>query len=140
MLEMKVKTLFFDRAKIARAVDLAKRESLAKAGGFVRTTAKRSIRNRKGTSLPGKPPHSHVGLLRRFIYFAYDPDSESVVVGPVKITRPTNAPHALEFGGTTVVKRKHRKRKVRIKARPFMGPALQKQRAQLPRVWANSVR
>lgn len=32
-------------------------------------------------SLPGTPPHTHTGVMRRDIVFAYDPTSESVVVG-----------------------------------------------------------
>jgi hypothetical protein len=35
----------------------------------------------KTPSLPGTPPHTHKGVLRRDIVFAYDPIAESVVVG-----------------------------------------------------------
>ncbi|NUQ49920.1 MAG: hypothetical protein HUU27_08385 [Phycisphaerae bacterium] len=144
MIDMRIKLLFFDRQTVVRAVDKAKRVALSKAGAFIRTRAKHSIRTRKGSAPPGKPPHSHTGLLKRFIFFGYDPGTESVVVGPARINRTTDAPHTLEFGGTTAIesgrKGKFRKRKVRIAPRPFMGPALEKERPNLPKTWANSVR
>jgi len=144
MIEMRIKSLFFDRQKVVRAVDKAKRAVLSKAGAFIRTAARTSIRKRKGSAPPGSPPHSHVGLLRRFILFGYDRTSDSVVVGPVKLNKPTEAPRVLEHGGTTTVTKfsrgRRRKRRVRIKARPFMGRALEKERPKLPKLWAGSVR
>ncbi len=141
---MRIKHLFFDRQTVVRAVDKAKRLALSKAGAFIRITARHSIRTRKGSAPPGTPPHSHTGLLKRFIFFGYDPTTESVVVGPARINRTTDAPHTLEFGGTTAVERRRkgkvRARKVRIAPRPFMGPALEKERPNLPKTWANSVR
>ncbi|MEP0848620.1 MAG: hypothetical protein HRF50_17580 [Phycisphaerae bacterium] len=143
VIDMRIKNLFFDRPKVQRAVDKAKRQALSRAGAFIRTTAKHSIRKRKGSSPPGKPPHSHTGLLRRFIFFGYDPATDSVVVGPVGFKR-SSAPNVLEFGGVTTVVRRRRgkvvKRKVRIAKRAYMGPALEKERPKLPKVWANSVR
>lgn len=144
MIEMRIKQLFFDRQTVMRAVDKAKRAVLSKAGAFIRLTARRSLHTRAGSAPPGQPPHSHTGLLKRFIFFGYDPSTESVVVGPARINRTTDAPHTLEFGGTTTVERgrkgKIRKRKVRVAPRPFMGPALEKERPNLPKTWANSVR
>ncbi len=141
---MRIKLLFFDRQTVVRAVDKAKRLALSKAGAFIRTTVRHSIRTRKGSAPPGTPPHSHTGLLKRFIFFGYDPTTESVVVGPARINRTTGAPHTLEFGGTTTVERRRkgkvRARKVRIAPRAFMGPALEKERPNLPKTWANSVR
>ncbi|MCL4743749.1 MAG: hypothetical protein KJZ54_16250, partial [Phycisphaerales bacterium] len=72
MLDLRIKQMFFDRPKVRRAVDAARRKVLSKAGAFIRQTARTSIRKRKGSSKPGNPPHSHVGLLRRFILFGYD--------------------------------------------------------------------
>jgi hypothetical protein len=50
----------------------------------------------------------------------------------------------LEFGGrTTVVRRRagmRTKQAVRIAARPYMRPALEKEASNLPKVWRNSVR
>jgi len=164
MIDLRIKRLFFDRQKVVRAVDKAKRAVLSKAGAFIRTAARTSIRRRKGSAPPGSPPHSHVGLLRNFILFGYDRASDSVVVGPAKLNKSasgeirrgeqTEAPRVLEHGGTTTVTKfargrsasgeirrgELRKRRVRIKARPYMGPALEKERPKLPKRWAGSVR
>ncbi len=143
MITFDIKNLFFDRGTVMRAVDKAKRAVLSKGGAFIRTTAKHSIRTRKGSAPPGKPPHSHKGTLRRLIFFGYDRDSDSVVVGPVGF-RSSTAPNVLEFGGTTKVKTRRRGRLVtkraRVETRPYMGPALAKERPKLPRMWAGSIR
>ncbi|MCL4198983.1 MAG: hypothetical protein KJZ69_15955 [Phycisphaerales bacterium] len=143
MLDLRIKQMFFDRPKVKRAVDAARRKVLSKAGAFIRQTARTSIRKRKGSSKPGSPPHSHVGLLRRFILFGYDRQSDSVVVGPVGFKAST-APRVLESGGTTTVTRRRRgkrtERRVRIAARPYMTPALEKERPKLPELWRNSVK
>lgn len=143
MITMRIKDVFFDRAAVTRSVDAAKRRVLAKAGAFIRTAARTSIRKRKGSAPPGKPPHSHEGSLRRLILFGYDCTNDSVVVGPVGFKNSV-APRALEHGGTTVVLSRRRgrlqTRKVRIAARPYMAPALERERPKLPLLWRNSVR
>lgn len=143
MFSMKVKGLFFDAPKVLRAVDKAKRKVLSRAGAFIRRTARQSIRKRKATSLPGKPPSSHEGSLKRGIFFSYDPQNDSVIIGPVGFAG-SEAPAVLEGGGTVTVTQRRRgqrvKRRVRIKPRPYMGPALAKERPNLPKRWANSVR
>lgn len=144
MLDMKIKQLFFDTAKVKRAVDSARRRVLSKAGAFIRRRAKSSIRKRKATSAPGQPPSSHTGILKRFIYFGYEPSTDSVVIGPVRLQKLGDAPSALEHGGKTVVRRrkgrKFVKKKTKIKSRPFMEPALVAERKNLPELWRNSVR
>lgn len=143
MVDLRIKSLFFDRPKVQRAVDKAKRQALSRAGAFIRQTAKQSMRRRKGSAPPGKPPHVHEGSLRRLIFFGYDKGTDSVVVGPMGFIR-SDAPHVLEFGGKTTVARRRRgkreRRRVRIVRRPYMGPALEKERSKLPKLWANSVR
>ncbi len=144
MITMRIKDLFFDGHTVMRAVDKAKRAVLSKAGAFIRTTARHSMRRRKGAAPPGQPPHSHTGLLKRFLFFAYEPASESVVIGPAKLNKPTEAPRVLEHGGKTLFERRRRgkvvRRRVTIESRPFMGPALEKERPKLPKRWAGSVR
>jgi len=144
LIDLRIRNLFVDREKVIRAVDKAKRAVLSKAGAFIRTVARTSIRKRKGSAPPGSPPHSHVGMLRNFILFGYDRASDSVVVGPAKLNKPTEAPRVLEHGGVTTATRfargKLRKRRMRVAARPFMGPALEKERPRLPKLWAGSVR
>ena len=148
MIDMRIKAMFFDRPKVTRAVDRAKRRVLSKAGAFIRQRARTSIRKRKRTSRPGEPPSSHAGHLRRLLLFGYDRQRESVVVGPVGFRRST-APRVLEVGGRTTVEsrrgslrggRRKKKRTVRIAARPYMAPAMEKERSNLPKVWRNSIR
>lgn len=144
MIDMRIKGVFFDTRAVRRAVDPAKRRALSRGGAFIRQAAKTSIRKRKGTSKPGQPPHSHVGDLRRLILFGYDRRTESVVVGPVGFAR-SEAPNVLEFGGRTVVTRRRRsgkvdRRRVRISSRPYMAPALERERPNLPKPFANSIR
>jgi hypothetical protein len=143
MIEMRIKSVFFDRPKVIKAVDRAKRQALSKGGAFIRQAAKTGIRPRKGTSKPGSPPFSHEGSLRRLILFAYDERTDSVVVGPVGFRKST-APNVLEFGGTTTIFRRRGGRfvreQVRIAARSYMAPALERERPKLPALWRNSVR
>jgi len=146
VINMRIKDMFFDRHVVMAAVDNAKRKVLSKAGAFIRTAAKTSIRKRKGSAPPGAPPHSHEGSLRRLILFGYDKPNDSVVVGPVGF-RKSEAPSVLEYGGETVVLRrvggrggKLTSQKVKIAPRPYMAPALEKERPKLPLLWRNSVR
>jgi len=130
--------MFFDRAKIKKKSDTATRKYLSKFGAFVRQTSRRSIRSGKGTSKPGKPPYSHTGLLKKFIYFSYDPHRASVVIGPVVVSgKSGKALQALESGGTV---RLPDGRNVEIKPRPFMGPAFVKEQEKLTSLWANSLK
>ena len=140
MIEMRMKMLFFDAPAVRRAVDRATRRQLSGAGAFIRERAMTSIRKRKRISRPGRPPHSHAGHLRRLIFFAYDPGSESMVIGPVRF-KTGEAPNLLEFGGRAVREaRSGRRRRVRYRRRPFMGPALAAELPELPNRWRNSVR
>ncbi|MCC5786883.1 MAG: hypothetical protein JJU33_09300 [Phycisphaerales bacterium] len=147
MIDLQIKAMFFDRPRVQRAVSHANRRALSRAGAFVRTRARTSMRKRRGTSRPGQPPHAHEGSLRRMILFGYEPTRESVVVGPVGF-RSSTAPNVLEFGGRTTVVRRRRsarrgqrviKTRVRIAPRPYMAPALEKERPKLPALWRDSV-
>jgi len=147
MLRIKTVSLdmFFDTERVKRAADTATRTVLSKAGAFIRTAAKSSIRKRKAISAPGQPPSSHTGLLKRFIFFGYDADRKTVVVGPMRLNQKIGAaPEALEHGGPSTVvsglRNRRRKRRIRIQARPFMGPAMAKEAPKFPGLWANSVR
>jgi len=128
-------SMFFGKAPVRRAVGRAKRRVLSRAGAFVRRRAKSSIRRRKRVSRPGRPPSSHAGHLRRLILFGYDRAAESVVIGPLKFKRG-EAPPLLEFGGTA----RREGRRMRFRPRPFMGPALEKEAPNFPRLWKDSVR
>lgn len=111
---IKVTKLFFDSPAVLRAVDRARRQVLSKQGAFLRTRARSLIRPRKTASAPGKPPHSHTGILRRFLYFAFDPAPRSVVVGPARTNqvffgsdgKPVTGtvPNVLEYGGQIAIR------------------------------------
>jgi hypothetical protein len=131
---------FFDREKVKRSVDAGTRRVFSKFGAFVRQRAKTSIRKRKGTSPPGQPPYSHVDLLRKFIFFAYDPSRQSVVIGPTLLKEGSEAPRLLEHGGQTVRATKQGARRLRHRPRPYMGPAFEQEKKQLPALWRDSVR
>ena len=136
------KSMFFDRKKVIDATDRTSRRVLSRFGSFVRQRARTSIRPRKGTSAPGNPPHSHVGLLRRFIYFGYDRKKRSVEIGPTTLAASNGeAPALLEHGGTARIRdtRTGRRRTARFRGRPYMGPALEAEQPKLPPMWRDSV-
>src|SRR5438094_633994 len=111
MFDLKIndlKSRFFDRPRVHKAMDKAARAALSKFGSFVRTRAKSSIRRRKRISAAGQPPSSHTGLLKDFIFFAYEPDAKTVVIGPARLNRTTGAPRLLEEGGTASIFEKGR--------------------------------
>lgn len=135
------KEMFFDRQAVIRAADRGTRRALSRFGAFVRTSARHSIRKRKAVSEPGQPPSSHVGLLRKLIYFGYDAARRSVVIGPTPLHGTAEVPPLLEYGGKA---RRPDRRGGRVTAvyrpRPFMGPAFERERAKLPAIWADSIR
>lgn len=153
-LQMKAaKINFFDR-KIAAAADRRKKGVLSRAGALVRGIARRSIRYRKNKNIhspPGTPPYSHTGKGEfgiKTILFAYQPSTETVIVGPVGRTSRYSVPEALEFGGVSLARtNRHQRRKtgkkfqkVMIRKRPFMRPALQAFKDDYPRLWKDVVR
>lgn len=159
------KKFFFDRGAVIAAVGKARATVMGKAGAFIRRTAQFSIRPRKRPSKPGQPPTNQTGLLRQHIYFQYDPETRSVVVGPAKApskkmsNRPI--PSILEFGGDVQVleqqlsgglwvrggdprfkhgaSRPTRTRTATIAPRPFMRPALEKNRDKIAKFWQNAL-
>ncbi|MGH7143116.1 MAG: hypothetical protein ACREJ2_03160 [Planctomycetota bacterium] len=106
-------------------------KNLGQAGAVIRKLARNSIRIAKNPSTPGTPPHSRTGNLKRAILFAIDRNKQSVVIGPdADVVGTSGAAH--EFGGAY--------KRERYDKRPFMGPALEKVKDQLPKFWANSVK
>lgn len=144
-LTIQVKKAFFDREAVIKRVDRARRSSLSRVGGFTRTTAKRSIRKRKRSSLAGQPPSSHSGELKGGIFFSFDQRTDSVVVGPVPFSG-SNVPEVLERGGRPRVRvtkpggRISPKRITYVKPRPYMVPALTKTSARIPDAFAAAMR
>lgn len=159
---------FFDRPAVQNAVDKAIRKALSRAGAFVRTRARSSLRRRKKASQPGSPPSVHsrdVYATLKNVLFSYDAAKKSVVVGmPLLNGRPrsgTTVPELHEEGGTAGVvevqlsggkwvaksygkrwgeNRPHRTRQARYPQRPTMGPALKAEQARIAEQLRNSVR
>lgn len=154
---------FFDRAGVQKQMDAGTRRALSKAGAFVRRRARSSIRKRRRISEPGKPPSAHGPPPNlRTIYFVYEAQTKSVVVGPVKLNASTGGlsagtvPATLELGGSATIEEVsrnngrtwfrrtsrrrrpgeiYRRRKLRYKPRPFMGPAVDKERDKAPEMF-----
>lgn len=132
------KSMFFDRVKIKKSVDVRTRKVLSKFGAYVRRTSRQSIKKRKDTSVPGRPPFSHTGILKKFIFFGYDTTKRSVVIGPIIAPgKPGKAPATLEHGGKVSLPLGN---KADMAARPFMKPAFQREIKTLPSTWANTIK
>ena len=142
MIGFDIKRMFFDRQAVISKVDAATRRVLSRFGAFVRRSAKSSIRKRKKAAPPGQPPSSHTGLLKKFIFFGYDAARQSVVIGPTRLNQKGRgeAPPLLEYGGKATLVRRGKKKYVTYQARPYMGPAFEKEKPQLPAMWRGSVR
>lgn len=107
---MQMKHFFFDRQTVIDRMGRASRKALSKAGAFIRTRARSSLRRRKKPSPPGSPPSVHsrdsVATLKN-ILFAFGPHEQSLIVGPVKLNQreqdwitmgATTVPQIHEFG------------------------------------------
>lgn len=108
------KGFFFDKPAVRDAMDRATVRVFSRFGATVRLTARRSIRKigKKGeASKPGQPPKSRTGLLREHIYYAYDKQSRSVVIGAALLNRSTWAQRNLESGAT--IRKKNPRRRTR---------------------------
>jgi hypothetical protein len=124
------KKTFFDRSAVDKALDRALRRTLSRFGAFVRQRSKSSIRTRKATSQPGSPPTNRTGLLKKMIFFGYEPTAQTVVIGPAAFKANPTAPAALEHGGVSVVRTRKGQRTARYAPRPYMKPAYD---AELPK-------
>jgi hypothetical protein len=159
MFTAQMKSWFFDTQRVIRAVEKGRIRALSKVGAFVRTRMKSIIRKRKKISQPGSPPSSHIGLLKKLIFFAYDPGPASVVIGPALTTqtsidaagRPIQGaiPGVLERGGQIRVRepgwwrrgggRAAPMRVVTVAARPYAGPALAAEQRKIPEAFRDCV-
>ena len=117
--------------RVAAAARRGQITSLAHAGGAIRLAAVRSIRKWQGAAPPGTPPHTHTRRLPRSIKYAVEKRRQAAVIGP-DVESLGTAGKAHEHGG--------RFRGRRYPKRPIMGPALEKTKDRLPKLWAGSVR
>ena len=115
-----VRKTFFDTKAVKDKVAPAVRRALSRFGAFVRTRSRSSIKRKPFGKVapPGKPPYAHGDDLKR-ILFGYDEARKSVVIGPVLFGAQSGAPRRLEEGGATTRGGKP----VRVRPRPYMGPA-----------------
>lgn len=138
----KAKTFFFDRERVLKDAGLKTVRALSRFGAFVRQRARSSMRpggKRGKTSPPGVPPRTHVGHLKRLLFFSWDPATRSVVIGPIKF-RQGVVPSLLEFGGTVKGKRRGVMVRMRYRGNPYMRPALDKELPNMPKAWATALR
>lgn len=136
---------FFDRQAVLQYVDQKTRRVLSRFGAYVRQraitsmvghtirkiTKKTKFSNVAGVSAPGRPPSVHEGGLVRYLYFAFDREQKSVVIGPA-LYKPREyvVPKVLEEGGRVSARTRDGKITVmKYRPRPFMLPAFQ---AELP--------
>jgi hypothetical protein len=120
---------FFDRESVLKAMDRKTRKCLSRIGGYLRKVAIRSLPFDDRISLAGHAPRSHLGLLRKMLFYSYDAQAKSVVVGPLLFRNKLQTPGAqlLEQGGDVEAKTKDGKTTIlHYRPRPFMQPALQR--------------
>jgi len=120
---------FFDAAAVLKAVSKAERKAFSKFGAFVRQRWRTSLRYKKDPSPPGGPPTVHrkvprqkvnkktghtstqmVSPEREFIFFAYDAEAHSVVIGPAKLNmkpprglQGQTVLEVIEYGGAETI-------------------------------------
>ena len=117
--------------KVKAKVQQGNFKSLGHAAASIRLIARRSIRQRQTAAMPGTPPNTRRGQLKRSISYALDKERGVALIGPdFEVVGPAGKAH--EFGGKF--------RRERYPKRPFMGPALEKVKNRLPSMWAGSIR
>lgn len=142
------KAFFFDKKAVTDALDPGVRRALSKLGAFTRQRARSSLRYSKKTAAPGQPPSVHrttkysrvsrskktgqekrqpASPLRELIFFAYDPQTKSVVTGPVLGGSESGAPERLEYGRG-------------VSPHPFMAPAGAAALGELPAEFRDLIR
>jgi hypothetical protein len=76
MISAQATKMFFDRKAVIDAAGRPQAANLSKAGAFVRTAARSSLRRRKAVSAAGSPPSVHSRdsfRTLKTILFAWDP-------------------------------------------------------------------
>lgn len=135
------KSMFMDRKAVQSAADRATLRVFSRFGAYVRTRSRQSIRKRKRSSRAGEPPSSHTGILKRFIFFVYDRQKRSVIIGPARLAgKIGSSPEALEYGGKSQAVRLGKRRSIFIDERPYMHPAFEAEKPKLPSMWRDSIK
>ena len=128
---MTIHRIEFDREGLLARVARASKEVLNRMGAYVRTAARRKVKTSERPSVPGAPPHTRHGALRRGILFGLERGGTSVVIGPSEKFVGTSA-SAHEFGGAY--------KKERYPKRPLMGPSLKESAPHLTKMWRDAVK
>lgn len=152
---------FFDSKAVLRAIGRARAKALNDFGRLVRKAAQASLKYAPGPAPAGSPPHAHksrkitkkskskgtvrtrsVSFLREFLYYKFDKSTKSVVTGPERLnsTVDPDALPALEYGGPSTAKRDGKIVDIQVRPHPFMGPAFEATKPELPRLWKDSVK
>lgn len=145
-LTMKVVDLFVDRPAVRQAVEKARKKNLIRWGALTRKIARNSLRRRKKSAQPGNPPHTHSPAPNlKTIYYAFDTQTKTVVVGPVLLGSNAGSPlpEKIQKGGVVIqrvgTRRKPKLRRTRMRAFPFMGPAMEKSADTAPDLFRDSI-
>ncbi len=128
---------------VVDATDRAELLVLRRQGFVVRSAALKQLKpggKKNIVSKPGESPRGHLGLLKRHMRYEVDTAKKHVDIGPERLQKPGLAPATLEHGGQVELVTKRRKKRVTIKPRPFMGPALAKSQSLLTGIWRDSIR
>lgn len=121
------KSVFHGR-KVRKASDDAAYRNFGHAAASISKAVKASIIRQRGPSLPGQPPATRKGLLRRAVRFFAD--KQGAVIGPMKtIAGTVGAAH--EFGGAY--------KGEDFDQRPFMYPALEQAAPRFAGSWRGSI-
>jgi hypothetical protein len=132
-----MKLAFFDRKAVTDAVDAGTRRAMVKSLAAVRRRIIDQFQFGEGPSKPGQSPRVHsrnrYANLRN-VLFAYDPRTQTGVVGSIKLPgSKTAVPGILEHGGTVTIPGRVRRNGSRIRPltitiakRPAASVALQK--------------
>lgn len=139
----KAKGLFFDSELVLKQVAADERKAFSMFGSFVRRRGQTSMRkasDKTPASAPGSPPRSRKGLLRKYLFFVWNPESKSVIIGPALLaghhSADPQAPELQEHGGDKVWDFGHKGKVVaHYPARPFMQPAFDAELKNLPSIW-----
>lgn len=130
MLSIKVETELHPE-NLAQAIDRAAFRNLGHAAATIRKDVAGSLLTAQGPSPPGRPPHTHKGaFLRRAIRFDNDKKAQEAVVGPMASVVGTVG-EAHEKGTAY--------RGQQYPARPFMLPALERNRDRFAQEWQGSI-
>lgn len=109
-------TFRLDAAALLDKIDEDHRRAFIRLGGYIRTTARRSMRRTKNKNLPAfpapQPPRARLGTIRDLYQFAYDTAKKRLVAGPEVTTKQGRKPpvlsstlptHIQEAGGNVKV-------------------------------------